>query len=67
MQAYRSSILHFVDDPDRVPERDAYQYFEDGILVVDDGTIFAVGAADELLGDLSEETGVEWYSGRYYP
>ena len=58
MQAYRGSILHFVDDPDRVPEPDAYQYFDDGVLVVDDGTIFAVGVADELLPTLSQETSV---------
>jgi guanine deaminase len=61
MQAYRSSILHFIDDPDRVPERDAYQYFDDGILVVDDGAIFAVGAADELLPTLPADTSITHY------
>ena len=49
MQAFRASILHFLDDPDLVGEADSYQYFEDGILLVKDGQIEAVGNADELL------------------
>ena len=29
MQAHRASLLHFLEDPDRVAEEDSYAYFED--------------------------------------
>ena len=56
MEAFRGSILHFVDDPDRVPEQESYRYFEDGILLVDDGAVSAVGPADELITTLPSDT-----------
>ena len=33
-QAYRGNILHFLDDPDKVGERQSYEYFEDGLLII---------------------------------
>ena len=33
MEAYRASILDFIDDPDEVLEADSYRYFEDGLLL----------------------------------
>ncbi len=56
MEAFRGSILHFVDDPDRVPEQESYRDFEDGILLVDDGAVSAVGPADELITTLPSDT-----------
>jgi guanine deaminase len=50
-QAYRAQILHFIDDPAIAGEA-AWQYFEDGLLVVEQGHIKAVGPADVLLQGL---------------
>lgn len=45
---YRSSVLHFLSDPD-VDGDDAYEYFEDGALVVLDGKVAGCGEANALL------------------
>ena len=48
-QAFRASIYHCLADPGEAGDESATQYFEDGLLVVDDGSIIAVGDAVELL------------------
>ncbi|WP_339490532.1 guanine deaminase [Pseudomonas sp. EL_65y_Pfl2_R95] len=52
-KAYRASILHSLADPAVVGIEQSYEYFEDGILIVDDGRIVKVGHADDLLGTLN--------------
>ena len=42
LTAFRGQILHFVDDPDLAGER-AQVYHEDGVLVVREGRVLAVG------------------------
>jgi len=46
--AFRGRFLHFFDDPHRYGER-AWQYLEDGVLLVEDGHVAAFGAANEIL------------------
>lgn len=46
LYAYRASILYFTGDPARDP--DAHVWHTDGLLVVKDGSIFAVGEFDQL-------------------
>ena len=42
LKAYRGSIFHLVDNPIQVQNQaDAYQYWEDGILLVENGKIQA--------------------------
>ena len=53
--AHRASILHFLADPDKVELEQAYEYFEDGILLIDNGQIKAVGEASALLPTLSDD------------
>ena len=55
-KAYRASILHSLADPTVVGIEQSYQYFEDGILLIENGKVAQVGAAAELLSKL---TGVE--------
>ncbi|MDH4559993.1 guanine deaminase [Pseudomonas sp. BN411] len=55
--AYRSAILHSIADPALVGVEQSYQYFEDGLLVVEDGRIKALGEAKSLLPGL--DAGVE--------
>lgn len=59
--AYRAEILHFIDDPAKVEENHAFQYFEDGLLVVKNGLVDAVGFSSELLPTLPENCEVTHY------
>ena len=55
--AYRGEILHFLDDPSVVGVDDSYEYFADGLLMVENGGGRAVGGYSELASSLSD--GVE--------
>lgn len=55
-KAYRAAILHSLADPTVVGVEQSYQYFEDGILLIENGKVAQVGAAAELLPQL---TGVD--------
>jgi guanine deaminase len=50
-RAFRGSILHCLAEPGR-DDSAAVEYFDDGILLVDDGFVSGVGPADELLKSL---------------
>jgi len=63
-QAIRGSVLHFLDDPADGDRRETYEYYEDGVLVVENGYIAAVGRAQELLPTLSAATALTDCSGQ---
>ena len=50
--AYRAAILHCIADPAVVGIDASYEYFDDGVLVVENGLVKTVGPAVELLPDL---------------
>ena len=50
-QAYRARILHFLNDPAFYGEA-AWQYLDDGLLVVQDGRVVALGPAEILLSNV---------------
>ena len=52
LTAHRASILHFLADPEKVLPDESYQYFEDGILLVEDGKVHTLGHSEDLLADL---------------
>lgn len=54
-QAFRSSILHCLSDPGEESLESAYEYFEDGLLIVEDGTIAEAGHAEMLLDGLADD------------
>lgn len=54
-QAFRSSLLHCLSDPGEESLESAYEYFEDGLLIVEDGSIVAAGHARNLLAGLAED------------
>lgn len=61
LTAHRAAIFHLLDHPSQVPNpEDAYQYWEDGLLLVEDGKIKAVGPA-ALLSQLPEGVPVATY------
>lgn len=57
-KAYRASILHSVENPYDVGEESSYEYFEDGLLVVDNGVVVSIGSAESLLSSLSPDVDV---------
>ena len=62
--AFRGSVFHCVGDPGEQDSEEAIAYFEDGMLVVEDGLVAGLGKADEIVGSLSGETRVEDFSGK---
>jgi len=52
LKAYRAAILHNIADPAVVGVEQSYEYFEDGLLVIDNGQVANVGHAADLLPTL---------------
>jgi guanine deaminase len=52
VKAYRAAILHSIADPAVVGVEQSYEYFEDGLLVIDNGQVASVGHAADLLPTL---------------
>lgn len=52
VKAYRAAILHSIADPAVVGVEQSYEYFEDGVLVIENGQVAQVGHAAELLPTL---------------
>jgi guanine deaminase len=63
-QAIRGSILHFLDDPTEHDRASAFEYHEDGLLIVEDGHVARVGSAQELLPELSATAALTDCSGK---
>ena len=54
--AYRAAILHSLGDPAQVGLEESYAYYEDGILVVNEGLIVDIGPAEQVLARLVADT-----------
>jgi guanine deaminase len=63
-KAFRASIFHCLDDPGEHASPSASEFFDDGLLVVEDGAVVGVGPAATLLPGLAETVLVEDFSGR---
>ena len=67
-EAFRASIVHCLSDPGKLSEKGsdsfALEYFEDGLLVVEDGIVVEAGDAAALLLQLDASTSVTDYSGK---
>lgn len=61
MQAYRAEILHFLNDPN-TEGKAAYEHFADGLLVVEEGKVIAVGDATQLLSTLPDHATIEHHA-----
>lgn len=62
--AYRSSIIQLVADPSEVGLNEAYRYFEDGLLVVEQGMIVDVGDYVDTLAKQDGDLNVVDYQGK---
>lgn len=58
--ALRSSLLHFLDDP--ATGESAWQFFDDGILLVENGHVVEAGPAAEIQSRLPEDVRVHRFS-----
>jgi guanine deaminase len=52
VKAYRAAILHSIADPAVVGAEQSYEYFADGLLVIENGQVVRVGHAADLLAEL---------------
>lgn len=62
MQAIRASFLDFIADPFYEPESNCVRYFADGLLVVEEGYIKALGAYEQLQAEYANLPVID-YSG----
>lgn len=53
--AHRGALLHFLADPGADDRADSFEYFEDGLLLIENGRIAAIGPAAALLPTLSTD------------
>ncbi|TDV67924.1 guanine deaminase [Pseudomonas sp. LP_7_YM] len=60
-KAYRAAIVHSIADPAEVAVQASYEYFEDGLMIVENGKICAVGHARDLLATLGSDVEVLTY------
>lgn len=54
-QAHHGSILHFLSDPDKTTDGLGYEYFSDGLLIIEDGIVQSLGDATNMLPNLSSD------------
>ena len=57
IEAFRASLFHFLADPLETGES-AYEYFDDGLLVLVDGIVEVAGEAGPLLPTLPPDAAV---------
>ncbi|MGI3748289.1 MAG: guanine deaminase [Janthinobacterium lividum] len=60
-KAYRAAIIHSIADPADVGVEASYEYFEDGLMLVENGKILALGTAEDLLGTLAADVEIVSY------
>jgi len=60
-KAYRAAIVHSLADPAEVGVEASYEYFADGLMLVKDGRIVALGNAEDLLATLADDVEVVTY------
>lgn len=63
MKALRASILHFLSDPADPESGCGYEYFEDGLLLLEDGMISKLGEFSDIEGALAKDLEITDYSG----
>uniref|UniRef100_UPI0028AAD9BC amidohydrolase family protein n=1 Tax=Stutzerimonas nitrititolerans TaxID=2482751 RepID=UPI0028AAD9BC len=61
IKAFRASILHSLADPHEVGIEQSHEYFDDGLLIIEDGKVAQIGHAAELLPSLPTDTEVLEY------
>ena len=63
-QAFRASVLHCLSDPGEESRASAFEYFEDGLLIIEDGIVLEAGNAETLLDGLAEDVLLTEFPGK---
>jgi len=63
-KAFRASILHCLADPGEQADPAALEYFADGVLIVEDGHVAAMGEAEGMLAGLGDDVELIDHSGK---
>lgn len=58
----RGEILHFIADPAKVGDEQSYQYFEDGMLILENGKVSKVDDAGKLSALIPKNTQIIHYT-----
>lgn len=61
LQGFRSAIVHSIADPKDVGLENSYQYFDDGVMVVQNGHIVDLGPAEEVLARQPTDLNITQY------
>jgi len=61
-QAYRASVLHFINDP--MHDEQSAAWFDDGLLIIGNGKVNAVGHYDQLKHTLPADVLIQNYRGK---
>ncbi|MCV2402226.1 guanine deaminase [Marinomonas sp. C2222] len=59
LKAWRAAIIHCIADPKEVGNEAAYEYFDDGLLIVEGDKIQVIGDAETLLPSLPNSIIIE--------
>ena len=54
-KAFRAAVLHCLGDPGEKADSAAVEYFADGLLIVEDGRVAALGEAEEMVPGLADD------------
>lgn len=60
-QIFRGEILHCLADPAEVGDDNCYEYFHDGLMIVQSGLVETVGPAEEVLSQVPVDAVVTHY------
>ena len=63
LTGYRAAVLHCLDDPGDGANNDSVEYFEDGLLLVENGHVAELGAAEALLAGRTDSIDIVDLSG----
>ena len=64
LKAFRSGVLHCIADPGERDDAAAWQYFDDGLLLIEKGKVVQLGPAASLLPQLGDDIAVEAFPGK---
>ncbi len=63
-QAFRAAVLHCLADPGEGSDASALQFFDDGLLLVEDGRVIDIGDASTLMQQLSDDIAITEFPGK---
>lgn len=63
-QAFRASVLHCLADPGEASDASAVEYFDDGVLIIEDGFVIDAGDASVLLPRYGDDVRLHEFPGK---